>query len=345
MKAAVYEGVGKLSVKEIDRPKLTDDNIIIKVLSCAVCGTDIKAYSKGISRITIPNVLGHEFAGRIVEKGKNVEGFKVGDRITMATTISCGHCEFCTAGFGNLCEKVQPVGTILPGAYSEFMEVPAIGIKRGNVLKIPESLSDDEAAVSEPLGCVVNGQMIADVRQADAVAIVGAGPIGCLHIEVAKHRGATKILIAEVSDARLKLAEQFGVDLAINSSKEDLVSAVMRFTGGAGVDVVIVAAPSKEAYEKSLAIARKNGRISLFASLPKDNPVITIDGNLLHYRQIRMCGASDSTAYHQRIALDMLAAGKVNTRALITHRFSLDDILKAIKMLQGGDGLKAIIKP
>lgn len=345
MLAAIYEGVGKITLKDIEKPKLTKDGMIIKVNSCAICGTDVKAFTRGIARITIPVILGHEFVGTVVEVGDEVKGFKIGDRITMATTVSCGGCLYCNTGFGNLCENVLPVGTVVNGAFCEYMSVMPLGIKRGNVLKVPENLSDDAGALAEPLGCVINGQIIAEVGQGDTVVIIGAGPIGCLHIESAKSRGATKIIVVQRSAFRASLLEKFDVDRVVISSKEDPVSACLDVTNGKGADVVIVSAPSNEAAEYSLKLIKKGGRLSLFSSFPKDNPDITINGNLIHYKQIKVCGASDSTPYHHVLALELLSSGKINTDAMITHRLPLSKFLEAIEIAKKGESLKIIIKP
>jgi L-iditol 2-dehydrogenase len=343
--AAVYEGIGKLGLKNLPVPRIEEDNLLIKVKACAICGTDVKAFTRGISRITIPVILGHEFVGEIVEVGRKVKDFKIGERVTMATTISCGKCQYCTAGLGNLCNNVLPVGTVTDGAFCEYMAIPAAGIQRGNLLKVPEEITDEEGALSEPLGCVINGQSIAEVKSGDTVVIIGAGPIGCMHIDVARARGATQIIVGQRSETRLKLAAQFNVDVLINSSQEDPVSRVLTLTGGKGADIVIVAAPSNEACEKGLEMLAKGGRLSIFSSLFKNNPYLHLDGNRIHYRQIKVCGASDSTPFHQRMALELLRKGKINTRALITHRFPLSKILSAFDTAVQGKGLKIIIQP
>lgn len=354
MKAAVYDGVGKLSIKEVEKPQVKEDNIIIKINSCALCGTDLKAYIRGISRITIPVILGHEFVGTITEVGKGitdarqgekVSGFKIGDRVTMATTIPCGSCEFCNRGLGNLCENVTPVGTVVNGALAEYMEVPSAGIRMGNLLKVPDNVSDDEGSISEPLGCVINGQINAEVGSGDVVVIVGAGPIGCLHIEVAKIKGAKKVIVIQRSEKRLELARRLGVDESICSLKEEPVEKVKQITDGKGADVIIIACPSNESAEKAFLMVKKHGRINYFSSLPKDNPKINIDANLIHYRELKISGASDSTPKHHQMALDLLSGKKINTNVLITHRLNLDQILEGLEIMKSGKGLKVVIKP
>lgn len=345
MKAAVFEGVKKLTVKEVEKPALAPGGMLIKINSCAICGTDMKIYNQGNPRIKPPQIIGHEFVGIVVEKDQGIEEFQVGDRVTMATSISCGKCNFCKRGLNNLCNKLAPVSYDFPGAFAEYMAIPPAGISGGNVLKVPDDLSDDEGALSEPLGCVINGQIIAAVGLGDTVVIIGAGPIGCLHVEVAKARGATKIILVEISQSRLDMAAKFGVEHLVNASREDAVSRVMELTDGLGAEVVIVAAPSAKAQEQGLQMARKNGRVSLFASLPKDNPYLKINSRLIHYGQISLTGASDSIPFHQELALNMLSAGKINTKDLITHRLPLTDLVEGLNILQEGKALKIIIHP
>lgn len=345
MKAAIYEGPKKIRVTEVERPGLPQGGMVIRVESCAICGTDLKIYHHGNPRVKPPQIIGHEFVGTIVEKDEKIKDFRIGDRITMATSISCGRCAFCNQGLNNLCNSLTPISCDFPGAFAEYMAIPAQGIAGGNVLRVPDNLSSDEGALSEPLGCVINGQMIADVGLGNTVVVIGAGPIGCLHVEAARARGATKIILTEISQARLEMASAFDVDALVNVSQEDPVSRVLDLTKGLGADVVIVAAPSNEAQEQSLQMARKNGVVNLFASLPTENPYLKINSRLIHYNQISLTGASDSTPYHQRMALNMLSSGMINTQALITHRFGLTDFIEGLNILQGGKGLKIIIHP
>ena len=345
MKAVVYEGRGKIEVRDIDKPELIPGGMIIKVESCAICGTDLKAYVHGNPRMKPPLILGHEFVGRITEIGEGVSGFKIGDRITMATSIPCGKCELCLKDLQNMCENLLPVGTVLNGAFAEYMLVPPPGIAQGNVIPVPDNLSSDEGAIAEPLGCVINGQEIVDVGLGDTVVVIGAGPIGYLHVEVARARGAKKIILVQRSKTRLEFAKNFKIDNIICSQDEDPVKKVMELTGGKGVDVVIVAAPDAQAQVQSIQIAAKNGRISFFSSIPKDNPFANINTNLLHYRELRICGSSDSRAIHQKMAVDMLASGKVNAKILITHKFPLEKFFNALEVMKKKESLKIIINP
>ena len=345
MKAIVYEGVGKINLREVEKPKLRKDNVIVKIKSCAICGTDYKAYMIGISSIKPPVILGHEFVGEIVEIGEKIQGFNVGDRVTMATTIPCGHCDMCIKGYPNLCRNKMPIGTYINGAFAEYLEVPWEGIVHGNLIKVPDHLSDDNGAIAEPLGCAINSQNIASVGFPDIVAVIGAGPLGIIHAELAKSRGAAKVILIQRSKKRYELAKSFNIDYTICSELENPVDKVMELTAGKGVDVVINAAPSKDAVKLAFKIVSKTGRISLFASVPKNDPLVDIDVNFIHYNQISVFGSSDSTAKNHRDAVDLLASGKINAEKLITHKLPLSDFFKGIEAIKNREALKVVIKP
>ncbi len=281
--------------------------------------------------------------GQVVEKDKEVADFQVGDRLTKATTISCGRCELCYRGLANLCESRICVGTDIAGAMAEYLAIPALALQRGNVLKVPDGLSDEAASLSEPLGCAVNAQLVAGVGLGKTVVIVGAGPLGCLHAELARASGALKVCLTQRSQLRLSLAKKLAVDEVIDTSVYDPVSQVRQLTQGQGVDVVIVTAPNPKAQEEALAMAKKEGVVNLFASLPKDSPYLSINSRLIHYGQISLTGASDSTPYHQKIALELLARGKINTEAIITHRFPLKELERGFEMMREKVGLKVLI--
>lgn len=344
MLAAVYQGIGKIKVEEVDKPSLPLGGLLVKVRCCAICGTDYKLLSIENPRFKPPLIIGHEFVGQVVEKDAQVSDFEVGERLTMATTISCGKCELCHRGLGNLCESRLCVGTDIAGAMAQYVAIPAQALERGNVLKVPDNLSDEAASLSEPLGCAVNAQLIAQVGPGKTVVVVGAGPLGCLHAELARASGALKVYITQRSEPRLSLAKKLAVDEVIDASAHDPVSEVRRLTQGQGADVVIVTAPNPKAQEEALAMAKKGGVVNLFASLPQDNPYLSINSRLIHYGQITLTGASDSTPYHQKIALELLARGKINTDAIITHRFPLKELERGFEVMREKVGLKVVIE-
>lgn len=345
MQAVVYEGIKNVKLKDVKKPEVKEDSVIVKVNACAICGTDIKAYTIGISSIRPPVILGHELTGTVAEVGKTVAGFKPGDRVTMATTVPCGRCAMCMKNLFNLCLDKLPVGTFINGAFADYLEVPRRGIERGNLMKIPDSLSDEDGCLCEPLGCVINSQNLAQVRFPDTAAVIGGGPLGLLQAEAAKARGALKTILIQRSRPRFESAKQFRIDHLICSELEDPVQKVMELTGGAGADVVINAAPDPEAVRLAFKLVGKSGRVSLFASVPKDNPIVGIDANQIHYSQISLYGASDSTAQNHAEAIQLLAGGHISAKSLITHVLGLKGFFKGIELIQKREALKVVIRP
>ncbi len=345
MRAIVYEGVKQLKLTDVEKPQVHENSIIVKVHACAICGTDVKAYNIGISSIKPPVILGHEFVGSIAEVGSAVDGFSPGERVTLATTLPCGKCRMCRKSLFNLCLDKSPVGTFINGAFSEYLEIPSRGIEHGNLIKIPDALSDQAGCLCEPLGCVINGQNLAKVGFPDTVVVIGAGPIGILHAETAKARGCIQTILIEYSRKRYELARQFKIDHLICSENDDPVEAVMDLTGGTGADVVINAAPTLQAVELAFRIVSKSGRISLFASVPKDNPRVHIDVNRIHYEQLEVYGASDLKPENGFVAVQLLASGKISSDLLITHTLKLKDFFKGIELINAREALKVVVVP
>ncbi len=345
MRAVVYEGVGNVSLQEVEDPSIREDTVIVKVRSCAICGTDVKAYTIGIKSIKPPVILGHEFVGEVVETGKQIIGFKPGDRVTMATTLPCGRCRMCRMHLFNMCMNKLPVGTHINGAFAEYLEVPLRGVEHGNLMHVPDALSDDDGSIAEPLGCVINGQNLAHVGFPDTVVVIGGGPLGLLQAETAKARGSLVTILVQRSKKRYEMARSFNIDHAICSHDEDPVQAVMELTDGNGADVVINAAPDQDAVRLAFRLVAKGGRVSLFASVPKDDPFVDLDVNFIHYNQVSVFGASDSTARNHEEALRLLSRGKISTGVLITHRFSLDGFFRGMEAIKNREALKVVIHP
>jgi L-iditol 2-dehydrogenase len=347
MRAVVYEGPQRVALKDVPRPALTDDTIILKVSRCAICGTDIKAITHGIASIKPPVILGHEISGTVDEVGRRVEGFRAGDRVSLAPSLPCGQCAMCARGLFNLCDRRLPVGTIIDGGFAEYLSVPARAIALGYVVKIPESLSDEEAALCEPLACVINAQNLARVASPDLVVVIGGGPMGIINALAARARGATRVILVEGSGKRVEMIGKLGlpIDEVICPGDEDAVTAVARASQGRAVDVVINAAPALAAVDLAFRIAPKMGRVSLFASVPKDAPSMSVDVNNIHYKQLSVFGASDSTAGNHRDAVNLLASGRVDLKPIISHVYGLEDFFTAIDQIKAQDALKILIRP
>ena len=217
--------------------------------------------------------------------------------------------------------------------------------KDGSVNIIPDNLSFDEASITEPFACAINGQELSKVAEGDNVVIIGAGPIGCMHIELARARGAGKIILVELSESRLEMARKFNADVYINPETQDVISKVLSETDGRGADVIIIAAPSGKAQEDAVSMAAYSGRINFFGGLPKDNPVVKLDSNIVHYKELFINGTSGSLPRHNKKALDLFSSGAVSAKDFITHTFPLEEILEGIRTVESGKSLKVIIHP
>jgi L-iditol 2-dehydrogenase len=345
MKAIVYYGVEDIRVEQIPIPECRDDELRAKIDACAVCGTDLKAYKSGNPRIKAPIVMGHEFTGIIDTIGKNVKGFKIGDRIVMATSVSCGECYYCKNGNNNLCKDVKPMGFSYNGGMAEYIIIPKDAIKNNHVIKVPAGIKAEHAALCEPLSCAVNSIENCNIKKGDTVVVSGAGPMGILNLCVAREFGAAKTILSEVSEPRLLQAKQFGVDILVNPVKEDLVKTVLSATDGIGADVVIVAAPAAAPQEAALDIVRKRGTVCLFASLPAGKSMLNIDSRKIHYGELRIVGSSDSTPKQVMKAVELLQSKSFPADKLASHILKFEDIKKAFELMVSGEALRVVLKP
>lgn len=287
MKAAVVKEKDVMVVEDIPVPEINSDTMLIRVESCAICGSDLRILRKGDARAKYPVVIGHEIAGVIEKSGKDVKGFRKGDRVCVAPGHGCGECVCCKSGHSNVCINPCPsIGYASNGGFAQYMVPPVNVVKIGYVNKIPDNISFDEASMSELLACCINAHENAKVERGDTVLIFGTGPAGCTHIQLSKSDGASKVFVAERSQERLALAESFAPDRTILSPQENLEEIIMNETDGLGVNVIYVCAPSKEAQEEGLKLLAPRGRINFFGGLPKDDSRITIDANEIHYKEL-----------------------------------------------------------
>jgi L-iditol 2-dehydrogenase len=346
VKVARFYAPGDIRIEEAPEPAAGPGELKLKVHNCSTCGTDLKIFRHGHHHIDPPRVIGHEIAGEVVEVGSDVDGWAPGDRVQVIAAIPCGECRECRRGRMTVCPNQRSMGYHYDGGFAEYMIVPPAVLKVDGVNRIPDSLSYAEASVAEPFACVLNGQELAGVGDGDVVVVVGAGPIGCLHVRLARARGAEAVYLVELSRQRLEMAAALvKPDAAICSSDADPVEEVMRLTDGRGADVIITAAAAGKAQEDGLRMAARRGRISFFGGLPKDNPIIACDSNLVHYRELTIVGANGSSPDHNKKALDLIASGAVPVEDLITHRMPLAGVLDAIHTVSTGEAIKVTIEP
>jgi L-iditol 2-dehydrogenase len=345
MKAIVYHSPKDVRVETIAVPSCGDDQIRVKVDACAVCGTDLKAYLYGNPRIKAPKVMGHEFTGLVETIGSKVNGFKTGDRIVMATSVSCGQCYYCKKGWLNLCSDLAPMGFTFSGGMAEFITIPARALINGHVVKVPQGVEAEHAALAEPVSCAVNSAGNSGIKPGDTVVVVGAGPMGIINACVARQFGAKKIIMAEINEIRLNLAEAFKFDILINPERDDLIKIVKDQTNGLCADVVIVAAPAAQPQQQALDLVRKHGTVCLFASLPAGDSLLSLDSRKIHYGEIAVVGSSDSTPAHVTKAVDLISSGSLPLAGLASHILALDDIFRAYDLMQSGEALRVVLKP
>lgn len=327
-------------------PVVSEDEVLLRVRACSMCGTDVKISRSGHPNMTSPQVMGHEIAGEIVDVGAAVTGWAVGDRVQVIAAIPDGTCPECRAGHPSVCRNQLSMGYQFAGGFAEHMIVPREVLDADGLNRIPETLDFAEASVTEPLACVLNGQELARVGEGDTVVVIGAGPIGCLHVRLARARGAASVILIDLNAERLaSAAELVRPDHAFCASEADVVASVLAATEDRGADVVVTAAGSRQAQEQGLRMLARRGRLSLFGGLPKDASDITVDANLVHYRELSIVGVNGSSPAHNREALRLIASGDVVVADLITHRLPLDRVLEGIEIVARGDAIKVTIEP
>jgi len=314
----------------------------LRVTAATICGTDIRIFrGRKTAGVRYPSVLGHEFSGEIIETGGH-PGLKVGDRIGVCPALPCGRCHLCKSGGENLCADGENIGYEIDGAFADYIRIPAQAVCAGNIRHLPDDMSHLEASLVEPLACVSNGQELVGVRAGDCVLILGAGPIGLMHLLLARMRGAAQIVISEPNPLRRAAASEFGADAVIDPSNENLHRRVLDLTDGRGADVVICAIGVPALAAQSLELAAKHDRISLFAGFSKDD-MATLDVNAIHYRELTMVGAFGLTRRQYDLAFDLIAKRHLEIDPLITHRFPLEGVLDAFQMAESGRALKVAI--
>ncbi|MGL4593156.1 MAG: alcohol dehydrogenase catalytic domain-containing protein [Thermoguttaceae bacterium] len=346
MQAIVYHAPGDIRFENIPKPECKDGELLVKVDACAVCGTDLKSKNHGNPRIKAPLVMGHEFTGIVAEVSQTaISGFNVGDRIVMATSVSCGECFYCKKGFKNLCLNLAPMGFSYHGGMAEYVAIPALALKGGHVVKVPQQVEAKYAALAEPVSCAVNSVDQCKVQQGDTVLVMGAGPMGLLNAVVAKAMGASTIIMSELNSLRREQAANFAIDILVDPASENIAEIVKKATGGIGADVVIVAAPAAFPQEQALSLVRKQGTVCLFASLPVGKSMINIDSRILHYGEIRMIGTSDSTPEHVKTAVSLIATKKIPVEKIASHILPFNQIDKAFELMVSGEALRVVLIP
>jgi L-iditol 2-dehydrogenase len=338
MKAAVYtQGTG-FAVEDAPVPAISDDEILLRVKSASICGTDLRTIRNGHRKLRdgAKVILGHEFAGIAAKVGSRVRGYREDMRLGVAPNIGCGRCAWCAKGLPNMCPDYEAFGITFDGALAEYVRIPAGAIAQGSVVPLPDALAWKHAALIEPLSCVVNGIQASRIALGDRVVIFGAGPIGLMHLALALHSGASMVLMADVKQACLDTAREVGATHTVCGDVAQVRARLNEITGGEGADVVITACPVREVAEQAPELLAPFGRLCLFGGLAKDNPHIRLDANLVHYKNLVVTGVTGGPPADFRTALKLILAGIAPLDAAIAQVVPLDEMDKAFELALAG---------
>ena len=334
MKVAMLQGPLSFSIENMDQPKAKASEVVVKVAACGVCGTDVEAYLGHQPRgwtITYPFRMGHELAGTVVEVGGDVPAVKVGDRVVPDGRLPCGYCHYCRRGQFSACQNQG----YFSGGLSQYAAYPF-----RNLVKIPAGVSFEEAALTEPLACVVNGQSKLNVAVGSVAVVIGDGPIGLMHLQMLKHRGAYAVMVG-VTPHRLEAARQLGADLVINNTSDDVAKLVREASNGRGADIVVNAVGKAAALKQAIDLAARGGQVLFFAATMQ--PSVELDIDLVHYKELALRGTYDSTIANSEDALNLIGQGIVKVAPLISHRLPLAEVQQGYEIARTLGGLKVLI--
>jgi L-iditol 2-dehydrogenase len=345
MRGLVVQAPGKYDLENLPVPQISPGGLLLKVAACGLCGSDLRTLRSGHHRVTLPWLIGHELAGTIVEVGEKAGShWKVGEMLAVGPLAYCGVCDYCFSGAFELCENYREIAQAWPGGFADYIAIPEECVRLGNVRAIPENADPAHAAISEPVSSCIHAQEKGNVSLGDTVVIIGSGPVGCIHTSLARARGADKVILVDIVDERLKLAEAFEPDHIINASKTDLVSEVLRLTAGKGAEVIITATPAPEAQVQAVQMARKGGRILLFGGLPPHLSKPGVDMNTIHYNALHVIGTTIFAPRHHLLALKLILSGKIPIERLIC-KYPLSSFKEGAGLALEGKILKAVFIP
>ena len=340
MKACVFHGPGDIRMESVPKPEPGPGELLLRMEATGLCQSDIRVY-KG-EKVARPGVIpGHENVGVIVGLGEGVDGFQEGRRVALCPIIACGRCFYCLRGLRNRCLERITLGYEENGGLAEYLRVPASIVSLGHVLPVPQGLSSDVATLTEPLACVLNSLEGCRLSPGGSLLLLGAGPMGLLHLLLARALGIATVVVSVVNEGRLQQAERFGATVAIDPTREDLQRTVLDASDGLGVDAAIVTTGVPSLVEPALTAVRRQGTVSLFGGFPPGSSV-ALDPNAVHYNEVNITGSQNATTDQYRRALQLLTvmpqAARINT-----HRFPIDEGVKAYESRLGMDGLKSLV--
>lgn len=342
MKAALLTGKESLHITEVPIPEISGNEMLLKVRAASICGTDVRMYQNGYKHVDAehPLILGHEFSGDIAVIGENIVSYNVGQKVSVAPNIGCGVCDMCVSGNTHLCRNYQAFGVTMNGGFAEYVRIPEMAIRQGNVSPLKEDISYPAAALVEPLSCVYNGQKLLNAPKGAETLIIGMGPIGIMHIMIAKIFGAGRIFINDLNNERVNKAKELIPDVI--PLQGDIMDGLRR-NGVEGVDVCIIAAPAASAQTQSLEYMNTNGKILYFGGLPAGRENVTINTNLIHYKQLTIQGCSKQSVSEYRLCAKMVNDGRIPLNLIMSDSYSIDRFQEAMDNAAATKGLKHVI--
>jgi L-iditol 2-dehydrogenase len=345
MIAAVFHGPGQMEVTELDMPEIGPNEILIKVGANTVCGTDVRILrgekTKGIRR---PSIIGHEFAGHVSRVGRRVRGYEVGTPVAVAPIIPCRKCFYCKHDMENACANKLGMGYDFDGGLSEYVRIPSEAIRAGNLFVAQNDLPSEYLALAEPLSCCINGHLRSRIGVDSTVLIMGAGPIGLFHLQLALLAGARTVIVSEPSSSRRDFASRLGAHVVVDPTSEDLPSVVAEATGGLGVDSTIICIGLPHLVNHALRTTRRGGRINIFAGLAGEGWA-EVEANLIHYNELEVTGTTDSRRSDYEVALRLIESNRIDVKPMVTHRFPLRSVNEALDEAASGGGIKVAVIP
>lgn len=344
MKAAVFYEPGSIVVEDRPDPAPEVGEVVLRVDTNTLCGTDQRIYTGAKTRgVDLPRVLGHEFSGVVVAVGSEVVNLRPGDRAAVCPVVPCGRCGSCLRGAENACDSRSAFGYMFDGGLAEYVRLPRLAVDSGNVLKIDSDVSPSVLALAEPLSCCVNGNRRSGISIGSRVFILGGGPIGLMHLQLAMLAGAAEVVVSEPHTARRTLAEELGA-VTINPSDVDPATWVRDRWGGDGADSVVVCVGVAGVAGTAISAVRRTGTVNLFAGFPKDASV-ALDLNQIHYDEIVLTGSTAMRREDYVCALRLIEQGRISLSQLITHELPLSSVEAGLNMVGSSDALKIAINP
>ncbi len=341
MRATIFHAPGELAVEDRPLPEPGPGELRMRVGAASLCASDVRVY-RG-EKYALPGVIpGHEIAGVIDAIGDGVEGYDEGERVIVCPIVACGYCRYCLVGKRNRCTSRKTLGYDLDGGFAEHLLVPREMVRMGHVLRVPDALPMDVAALTEPSACVLNSLDLCEVAAGSSLAIVGAGPMGLLHLLLARAAGAAPIIVSEPLAERREIARRWGADLVVDPGNEDVKAAVEGATDGYGADAVVLAVGVAALVEPSLNLVRKQGVVNLFAGFPPGGTV-PFDPNLIHYGEIVLSGSQNATTDQYRRTLALLPAVP-HIDEVVTNRYDIEHAPEAYSSRLAMDGLKSLVE-